>query len=209
MRPSEQPRWGGARRDWCALTVSVLLLVVGVALFFARVGRPGRLPSRAGLEFLQAPLVISRPPVVPAGGADLREEAEVVGVTAGGRSRAYALAALAPITGHVVNDRVGEVPVVVTFCDRTNCLRVFAGPAGAADLGAAVAGWDGRPGETGLLLRVGPQVYRQDTGEPLAGGEAPFPFRGAAAERTTWGRWRRAHPDTDLYDGQPQGEPGE
>src|SRR6516165_11479531 len=45
--------------------------------------------------------VVQRPPVVPAASAVLPEDAEVIGVTAGTRHRAYALSALAPEAAHV------------------------------------------------------------------------------------------------------------
>lgn len=211
MRPHEQPRQGGTRLGWCAWVAGALGAVSAAILFTPSQspwqGEDATPPEDPQVCQWEQP-IIARPPVWPAGSAAwdaLEGDALVAGVTVGGHHRAYLLAALAPIAGHVVNDRVGGAPVVVTYCERTDCLRVYAGPTGGPDLGAAVERWDGRPGEEGLLMRVGPHVYRQDTGASPGGGDS-FPYPATAVERTTWDRWRRAHPDTDLYDRVPQGD---
>jgi hypothetical protein len=153
---------------------------------------------------------IRQPPALPAASAGLGDDVEVVGVSAGGRHRAYLLSALVPIRGHVVNDLLGGHPVTVTYCDRADCLRVFTGPPGQP-FDVAGAGWDNREGRRGLVLRVGSTLYRQDTGGPAEDAPvAPFPLPRAGHERTTWKRWREAHPDTDVYVGvrspAPEGE---
>lgn len=206
MRIHELPRRGGARRDWCAVAVSVGLATGCIAWFAARTrtsDEPARL-TEPEISWLAGP-VIEQPPVHAAAVASLDGDDPVIGVEVGGRHRAYRLDALAPIAGHVVNDRLSNVPLVVTYCDRTNCVRVFAGPAGGAGLDTTVAGWDDRPGEHGLLLRIGRAVYHQSTGAPLDGRSAPFPFAAIDCERTTWAHWHHVHPDTDLYEGSLPG----
>ena len=50
----------------------------------------------------------------------------VIGVTAGGRHRAYLVRALSlGAKSHIVNDVVGGVPVSVTYCDIYTCTRLF------------------------------------------------------------------------------------
>jgi hypothetical protein len=130
----------------------------------------------------------------------------VIGVTAGNRHRAYAIAALWNIDDHVVNDVVGGVPVTVAYCNRTECTKVFTSPSGNQPLEVAVGGFVGTPGSSldgAMLLRLGSSYYLQDTGEQLSGWSS-FPYPEAEFERTTWGKWRKAHPDTDVVSG-PRG----
>jgi hypothetical protein len=53
-----------------------------------------------------------------------------------------------------------------------------------------------------MLLRVGTDHYYHDSGAPLDGW-GDFPYPETDFERTTWGLWRRAHPDTDVVVGPP------
>src|SRR5262245_60665997 len=47
---------------------------------------------------------LRQPPTVPAATADVPDDAEVLGVSAGGRHRAYLVTALSRLRSHVVND---------------------------------------------------------------------------------------------------------
>jgi hypothetical protein len=150
------------------------------------------------------------PAALPADQAPLRDEAPVVGVEVGGQCRAYALAAFAPAGRgygrHVVNDLIGTTPITVTFCDRTECARVFIGPEGGTPLDIGVGGWTGDGERGAMLLKVGDARYYQATGRPLGGGEN-IPYAEAQFLWTTWGQWREAHPDTAVYVGDPPYRP--
>jgi hypothetical protein len=185
---------------------ALLLVVIGGAI--AVIGwesidwrEPPPPPPPKVLSLYDIQESIRQPLAVPAAEADLREDVEVVGVSAAGRYRAFVLAALIPVRAHVVNDLLGDSPLTVTYCDRNDCVRVFTGPPGQP-LDLVVGGWDNREDGRGLVLRVGAAYYRQATGAPPNGTTAtPFPYAAADFERTTWGRWRAAHPDTDVYVG--------
>lgn len=140
---------------------------------------------------------ITTPPVRPAAQAELPDEAEVIGVSAGGRHRAYALSAFTGPMRHVVNDLVGDVPVTVTYCDLDRCTQVFTDPSRGKPLQIELGG----QAEYGLFLRVNGVFYAQESAQPLSPGMAPFPYRVAAFERTTWKHWRESHLDTDVYVG--------
>jgi Protein of unknown function (DUF3179) len=145
---------------------------------------------------------VDRPPVRPAAEAGLGDDAEVIGVLAGGRPRAYLVDALSQgPRSHVVNDVLGGVPVSVTHCDVYQCTRVFTGQ-GADPLALRQGGLH----RGGMLLRWGGLPYSQETQAPLYPKSPAFPYRPHPYEATTWGAWRRAHPDTDVYLG-PSGEP--
>jgi len=179
-----------ARTAWRVAAVG-LVVAVGVGIGLEAVDPPSRLPQ--GREEFQPG--VDRPLALPARGAPLRDDAPVLGVVVGARARAYSVAAMSAIARHVVNDIVGDMPVAVTYCDRTGCARAYAGAAGGGPLGVGMAGFD-----RGLVLTAGGRLFRQDTGEAVV-GEGSFPFAGYPVEQTTWGAWKAAHPDTDVYIG--------
>lgn len=137
------------------------------------------------------------PRVHPADAVHLDDNLRVVGVVAGGRARAYLLTALSPMMGHVINDLLGDVPVTVTFCDRTECVRTFTDDSRGQPLEMSQMGYF-----DGLLLRVGSGSYRQATGEATRSGIKPLPYRTLAHTVTTWKKWRAAHPDTAVFTGE-------
>jgi hypothetical protein len=148
---------------------------------------------------------VRMPDAVDARAARLPDDAPVIGVAAAGRHRAYALTAFAGFDLHVRNDVLNGLPVTVAYCPRTGCARAYTGPAGGSALAIATGGWVGEPGEGPdgvMLLRVGTDHYYHDSGAPLDGW-GDFPYPETDFERTTWGLWRRAHPDTDVVVGPP------
>jgi hypothetical protein len=196
MEESNPPPWWSRRR--VAAVVLTGFLTVGAAWVVFEGGGADGLP----VQYLkQRP--IRMPPAVGAAGAWLPDDAPIIGVSAGGRHRAYALNAFLSIDLHVANDLLGGVPVTVAYCDRTDCARVYIDPDGHQSLDVAVGGWAGQPGpdpDGDMLIRVGSDYYYQDTGRPLDGW-GDFPYAEAEFERVTWGTWRRSHPDTDLVTG--------
>jgi hypothetical protein len=138
---------------------------------------------------------IRQPRSVPAAQAALADKEEVIGVSMGGKHRAYRLEALGgSMPMHVINDRLGEIPLSVTHCDRTDCTRVFNGEAGDDLLDLHASGWYRRQ----MMIRAGPGVYFHGTSEPVHPSFPSFPYAELTFERTTWKAWREAHPDTDV-----------
>jgi hypothetical protein len=138
---------------------------------------------------------VRTPPAVAAEAAGLDDAEEVVGVVVNGAARAYPLGALGDPRRHVVNDLVGGAPVSVAYCDRTDCIRTYTGP-GAAPLRVGIAGM--RDG--GLVVKLDGVYYDHRSGRVVEGppGAAPLPHDPVPWTRTTWGRWRREHPATDV-----------
>jgi hypothetical protein len=138
---------------------------------------------------------IPQPPALPASEATLNDGEQVIGVAAGGRSRAYSVPSLSRgPASHIINDVLGGVPVTVTHCDVTGCTRVFTADTHGEPLKLAQGGLQG-----GMVLKLAGRSYRQDTGAPLDEfGGAGLPYRRLPAEETTWGEWRHSHPDTDF-----------
>jgi hypothetical protein len=143
---------------------------------------------------------IDHPRTVSADAAGLEDDTPVLGVTAGGQSRAYLLEAFATGPGsHIVNDLLGGVPVSVSHCNLSGCSRAFKddGPPGRHDQPLDLSG-GGLKGYR-LVLKSGGHAYEQETGAALDQAGPPFPFREHPVERTSWGAWLKAHPDTDVY----------
>jgi hypothetical protein len=200
---SRAPRalsWRGAA---VFIVLSAAALCIGfLAVWVLASSRKTQLPF--ALKYFPA---FQRPVTIPAAEATLQDDAEVVGVQAGGRSRAYVLEALYAPERHVINDVVGGKPISITYCDMTDHLAVFTDPNGDGPLEIAPGGWQGRSVagryEGGMLLRIGSSWYRQDTEQPLANHvESPFPYPKAEFVRTTWKEWRESHPNADVYVGE-------
>ena len=148
---------------------------------------------------------VSEPHAVPATQSVLPEQDEVIGVTVNGKHRAYSVSTLSDITRHVVNDRVGETPIAVTYCDRSNCAKVFRGEANGQSLNVGIGGYLGTRAAGSLLLKLAGTRYRQDTGKAVGSAES-LPLRESEITRTTWRQWRTEHPDSDVYDGSAEGQ---
>lgn len=176
-------------RAWVAATL-VLGFFVFAVVAVVRALESGSPPDGPNLvDFPGARLPAPR----PAAQAKLAPDDVVIGVQVGGCARAYRLAALVGPRSHVINDRLADTPVTVTYCERTGCTRVFTGE-GTEPLDVRTGGYD-----RGLLLLLGGHRYRQETGAPVdADTGLPFPLAPIEFVRTTWAEWRAAHPDTDV-----------
>lgn len=143
---------------------------------------------------------IHLPPARPASEAGLDDSAEIIGVFVMGHARAYAIENMGfPPSRHIVNDRIGDRAVSVTFCDRLLCSRVFTAETAEETLDLNVGGW--KQGK-GMILNLAGVNYAQKTGENLSNAnDAALPYLEWPHVRTTWGAWRTIHPETDVYVG--------
>jgi hypothetical protein len=129
---------------------------------------------------------------------------EVIGVVVNGRSRAYWLKALKYPPWHIINDVVVGVPIAVTYCDRTDCTRVYTNGESSVPLDVNLGGLYGRQ----MVVKVAGSLYLQDSGKPfeVGAGTPSLPYTNHPWERTTWQEWRQRHPNTDVFIGL--GPPG-
>jgi hypothetical protein len=176
------------------LTALVLLAAGGVGLGVARLSLPGAADDTASTATPATRPVLPMPvPPLP-----VEDDTPVIGVTLGDQHRAYLLADLWWPDRHVLNDQVGEVPLSVTFCNLSNCVRAFTADTRGQPLDLASGGRHPHKARK-MVLRVGGRTFEQETGEPLDGDtRRPFPYQPVAAVRTTWGQWRADHPKTEL-----------
>jgi hypothetical protein len=137
---------------------------------------------------------VTLPHIQKGAGAILSAQQQVVGVVVDGRARAYSMRALSFISQHVVNDLVGSVPVTVTYCGISDCLRVFTAEQ-REPLAVHGAGFD-----NGLRLMHGDKTYSQATGRAYQDGTM-LPLRPLPFERMSWTEWQRLHPKTDVFIG--------
>lgn len=138
------------------------------------------------------------PKTIPAAEARyLRDNHIVFGVAVNGHARAYPKRILA--WHELARDRVGGVELTVVYC--TLCGTVIPYD--------SIAGGRLRVlGTSGLLYRSNKLMFDEETGSlwstldgrpvvgPLVGSDAVLTSR--AAVTTTWGEWRRRHPQTDV-----------
>ena len=138
---------------------------------------------------------VDHPRMVPAATARwMRPDAVVYGIVVDGVARAYPLSELAWC--HVVNDRVVDRPVAITYCMACASALAFACEVEGRALTLAM---DGAWRATATLFdRESDSVWHQITGRCIAG-----PHRGAVLEklpgrRATWAAWCRDHPETTV-----------
>ena len=159
-----------------------------------------------GLDDVPAYAVgIREPATMSAADADIPPEKSVIGVCVDNQCRAYLIesftmqpgheitlgandASMQALGRHVVNDLIGEMPISVTYCDSSQCARVFTAEDDES-LDLAVGGY--HEGEMQLLL-LGKRFSQLAADAPLK----DYPF-----EITTWEKWKARHPATDIYVG--------
>ena len=144
------------------------------------------------------PALEDPPRVAAADGGFLSDRETVFGASAGGAHHAWPARYLS--WHEMVNDTVGGAPVSVSFCTLCNTAIAWSG--------SSPAGGRWTFGTSGLLYRSNKlmvdrqtwTLWSQLTGEPAVGNMADTPVRLEMVPLTvtTWGEWRRAHPDTTV-----------
>lgn len=119
--------------------------------------------------------------------AKLADTKEVIGVVVDGQARAYSLWRLSGIKTHLAFDTTSDQHLLVTYCDRTECIRIFDAEQRAAD-SLVMRGW--QQGE--MRIELDGEVYAQSSDE--------IPLEQLDYVRTTWKEWKTQHPDTLLFE---------
>ncbi|WP_404309469.1 DUF3179 domain-containing protein [Neorhodopirellula lusitana] len=148
-------------------------------------------PPKDGIPSLSNPTMISA-----AEATYLRAGDRVIGVESGGESRAYPLAILN--YHEIINDRIGELPIAVTYCPLCDSAVVFdrRTPLGEREFGVS-----------GLLYNSNVLMYdrsnmeslwSQVKGEGVSGPGAGVKLTVLPMELTTWAAWRARNPNTTV-----------
>ena len=152
-------------------------------------------PGKDGIPALTNPRVVS----VQTGNQYLHSAEIVLGVTFNGESRAYPIRIM---NWHeIVNDQVGGVSILVSYCPLCGTGIVF---------DSRIKGKVHIFGVSGLLYNSDLLMYERGTKEAslwaqLLGEAVVGPFTGTKLEilpsvQTTWGEWLIQHPDTTVLD---------
>jgi hypothetical protein len=198
---SEVPAW--LVLGFIAAYVTVAALAAQRTQEARRLARPQQSELEASIsrlnsnDLLRVIRGVIQPPVVGPLEVPWKDEDEVVGVTVNGQSRAYLVGALSRPDYHVINDLIGLVPVSITYCDINRCARAFTQEGARTPLDIAIGG---QHNLRELLLMVDGARFHQDDLQPYEPrhGPASFPYQQIPLTVTTWGKWRKLHPDTQA-----------
>jgi hypothetical protein len=140
---------------------------------------------------------IDRPSFVGVGDADrwLDEREPVILVEHAGEVRAYPYQIL--IWHEIVNDEVGSLPLVVTYCPLCNTALVFRR---ALDGDILDFGTTGRLRHSDLVMydRRTESWWQQATGEAIVGALAGRQLEAYPAQTVSWGEIKRFHPEARV-----------
>ena len=157
----------------------------------AKTPMPSTMPDISGgmmsTPFLVPPLV--NPEILTAAEAEIAPDEQVIGVLYEGVPRAFQLSALKDMRYHVVNEHRGPQGFAVTYCDRTDCVRVL-GSGKGEQLLVQTAGFHN--GE--MQIRVKSVQFSQTSKD--------IPVPDVEFTRTTWAQWKEANPQTTLFVGE-------
>jgi hypothetical protein len=133
---------------------------------------------------------VTQPKFAEASSAKVQDDASVVGIIIHGKAYAFARDSFVNPEEHIVNLSIDEMPISVTYCSFRDCFRVLTRESGAEPIDLHVGGLDVSNQLVFLLEDV---RYGQTSPDiPLE----DFPF-----ESTTFGEWKRQHPETLVYGG--------
>ncbi|UCE31189.1 MAG: DUF3179 domain-containing protein [Burkholderiales bacterium] len=146
-------------------------------------------PPRDGIP------AIDTPRFVAADAAGLEADDRVLGLVRNGVARAYPVRIL---NWHeVVNDRIGDERIVITYCPLCG-----SGIAFGADVGGRTRSF----GVSGLLFNSDVLLYDRETeslwsqllGEAVTGPARGTRLRAVTLDHTSWADWRARHPETRV-----------
>lgn len=195
-----------------ATTVLVELLLVSLLAWALAREHSERREEESGMAFNRRPDAwwrsqeaqpVTTPPVIPSDRASIGPDEVVAGVVVNGKARAYRLESMRLSDRHLINDLIGKVPVSISYCNLSNCVRVYMDTKSSEPLDIQVAGI--LNGD--MILKIKGSLYSQKSGTAVETGEghAKVPYATLTPERTTWRQWRMDHPETDLYVGEGSG----
>ena len=133
------------------------------------------------------------PHLIPGVDATLPDDEMVIGVSVNGEAKAYPAGIL--YTREMVNDTVGGLPVLVTWCPLCYTALVHDRRVGAAVFTFGNQGALYKGAMTWYDHDTG-SVWSQPTGEAISGAAVGSRLLLIPSQLTTWTRWRAAHPHT-------------
>lgn len=150
-------------------------------------------PPRDGIPALD------RPRFLAANRATLDDAERVLGLVVADEARAYPVNILN--YHEIVNDRIGDVPVVITWCPLCGTGMVFAADPAGETLSFGVSGLLYNS-DVLLYDRQTESLWSQLLAEAVSGHYRGQRLRELPVHYTTWGAWRQRHPDTRVLSAQ-------
>jgi hypothetical protein len=114
---------------------------------------------------------------------DLKDQEEVIVLKIGAQHFAFPKRWMIGMSEHIVSEIYEDLPIAVTYCNESECVRVFQGAIGEAKIDIMQAGLDA--GHMAIL--VDGQTFLQEA-DDIPYSEYPF-------ELMSWGDWKTNHPD--------------
>ncbi len=147
-------------------------------------------PPRDGIPALNDPMFVAAEAA-----SFMRGDDRVLGVVIGGVARAYPIKIL---NWHeIVNDRIGQQFLVVTYCPLCGSGMVFASNVQSGRLQFGVSGLLYNS-DVLMFDRNTESLWSQLMGESVAGKLKGTPLPQLPALHTTWANWRNVHPNTEV-----------
>ena len=144
-------------------------------------------PPKDGIPSIDAPQFVPVSEVT-----DLADVEPVIGLAIEGDARAYPLRIL---TWHeIVNDTVGDLPVIVTYCPLCNAAIVFERTVGGEPVEFGTTG-KLRLSDMVMYDRATESWWQQFTGEAIAGERLGDTLPLVASRLESWAEFRARHPD--------------
>lgn len=165
----------------------------GFVLEDLRVARDEVVPGGPGRDDIRS---VDAPRFAPIDEARwVRADTPVIGVSVGDTARAYPVHVME--WHQVVNDRFGDVPVVVTYDPITDLAGAWRWPSGVP---ADTFGVSGLLDRDGFLLydRGTSSLWSSATGRAISGARAGQALRPLRVRVETLARWLERHPDTRV-----------
>ena len=132
---------------------------------------------------------IEDPQLVAADEAKLSNSDRVIGVNLNGQARAYLLSGMSLKDSHIIHDQLGDNPLTVVYCDRSEQARVFHRTIEARKI--RLAGFNSK------------QLILQIQGKRYAPSSKVIPLDELKNyEVTTWAEWKKKHPQSMVFAGQ-------
>lgn len=149
-------------------------------------------PPVDGIPALTAPQTVSAEAA-----SFLRADDRVIGLQVEGAARAYPISIL--VYHELVNDMLGERPVLITYCPLCDSVAAFdrQTPLGVREFGVSGLLYNSNV----LMYDRGGQpesLWSQLAGEGVTGPAMGQPLNWLPVELTTWSDWRTRHPLTDV-----------
>jgi hypothetical protein len=129
-------------------------------------------------------------------------ERSVLGLVVGGAARAYPLTVMTKV--EVINEMIGDRAIAVTYCPLVGRPAVYERSIDGQVVSLGTSGYCYQKSfvlydrATDSLWHPGPDGLKAITG-PMAG--KVLPLLKESIEQTTWGKWRRRHPETQVVVG--------